>query len=122
MRRALDGLYSTGGSYLYLCCQGLDAYQATGRGEIHPRFPGEGVLMRHSSRPTNQCKGRSEPSTDNSSDTPPRFGPLAPDDRARRFAELRTALADAAPTFQARINACGIDNQVIDAGEQGERP
>src|SRR6266511_1469811 len=46
--------------------------QTTGRGEIHPRFPGEGVLMRHSSRPTNQCKGRSEPITENSSDAPPR--------------------------------------------------
>ena len=78
--------------------------------------------MRHSSRPTNQCKGRSEPITENSSDAPPRFGPLAPDDRARRLAELRTALAGAAPTFQARIDAFGIDNQVIDAGERGERP
>ena len=78
--------------------------------------------MRHSSRPTNQCKGRSEPITENSSDAPPCFGPLAPDDRARRLAELRTVLADAAPTFQARIDAFGIDNQVIDAGERGERP
>ena len=78
--------------------------------------------MRHSSRPTNQCKGRSEPSTENSSDAPPRCGPLAPDDRARRLAALRTALAGAVPTFQARIDAFGIDNQVIDAGEQGERP
>ena len=88
--------------------------QPTGRGEIHPRFPGEGVLMRHSSRPTNQCKGRSEPSTENSSDAPPtrRCIPLAPDDRARRLAALRTALANAAPTFQARLRA----------GEQGERP
>ena len=70
--------------------------------------------MRHSSRPTNQCKGRSEPITENSSDTPPTrlIGPLAPDDRARRLAELRKALADAAPMFQARVHA----------GEQGERP
>ena len=68
--------------------------------------------MRHSSRPTNQCKGRSEPITENSSDTPlsRRCISLAPDDRARRLAELRTALAGAAPTFQARIRA----------GEQGE--
>src|SRR5512135_2077461 len=66
--------------------------------------------MRHSSRPTYQCKGRSEPITENSSDTPPRCGPLAPDDRARRLAELRTALADAAPKFQARLRA----------GERGE--
>ena len=66
--------------------------------------------MRHSSRPTYQCKGRSQPITENSSDALPHFGPLAPDDRARRLAKLRTALAGAAPTFQARIRA----------GEQGE--
>jgi hypothetical protein len=68
--------------------------------------------MRHSSRPTNQCKGRSQPVTENSPNAPPTrcCGPLAPDDRARRLAELRTALADAAPTFQARLRA----------GEQGE--
>src|SRR6266511_3480829 len=103
MRRALGGLYSTGGSYLYLCLPRPNAEQATGRGEIHPRFPGEGVLMHYSSRPTNQCKGRSEPITENSSDALPRCGPLTPDDHARRLAELRTALAGAAPTFQARI-------------------
>ena len=68
--------------------------------------------MRHSSRPTYQCKGRSKPITENSSDALPRCGPLTPDDRARRLAELRTALADATPTFQARFRA----------GEQGERP
>ena len=68
--------------------------------------------MRHSSRPTNQCKGRSKPITENSPYAPPRRGPLAPDDRARRLAELRTAPADAAPMFQARIRA----------GERGERP
>jgi hypothetical protein len=68
--------------------------------------------VRYSSRLTNQCKGRSHFITENSSDAPQRFGPLAPDDRARRLAELRTALAGAAPKFQARI----------DAGERGERP
>jgi hypothetical protein len=66
--------------------------------------------MHYSSQPTDRCKGRSEPITENSSDAPPRFGPLAPDDRARRVAELRAALT--APTFQARLRA----------GEQGERP
>ena len=68
----------------------------------------------YSSRPTNRCKGRSRFITQNSSDAPTtrRFGTLAPDDRARRLAELRTALADAAPTFQARIRS----------GERGERP
>jgi hypothetical protein len=68
--------------------------------------------VRYSSRLTNQCKGRSHFITENSSDAPQRFGPLAPADRARRLAELRMALADAAPTFQARLRA----------GEQGERP
>ena len=71
---------------------------------------GEGGLMRYSSRPTDCCKGRSEPITENSSDALPRFGPLAPDDRARRLAELRAVLS--APKFQARI----------DAGERGEQP
>jgi hypothetical protein len=68
--------------------------------------------MPYSSRPTDCCKGRSEPSTENSSDAPPirRFGPLAPDDRARRVAELRTVLS--APAFQARLRA----------GERGEQP
>ena len=66
--------------------------------------------MRYSSRPTNQCKGRSEPFTENSSDAPPRFGPLAPDDRARRVAELWAVLS--APTFQARVRR----------GEEGSRP
>jgi hypothetical protein len=65
--------------------------------------------MRYSSRPTDCYKGRSEPFTENSPDAPPRFGPLAPEVRARRLAVLRTALAGAAPKFQARIRA----------GEQG---
>jgi hypothetical protein len=70
--------------------------------------------MRYSSRPTNQCKGRSHFITENSSDAPPirRFGPLAPDDRARRLAQLRTALAGAAPLFQAHGRR----------GREGSRP
>ena len=70
--------------------------------------------MRHSSRPTDQRKGRSQPITENSSDARPtrRCGLLTPDDRARRLAKLRTARADAAPMFQARLRT----------GEQGERP
>ena len=44
---------------------------------------------------------------------PPRhFGTPTPEEKARRLAELRTALANSAPEFQARI----------DAGEQGEQP
>ncbi|MBV8611301.1 MAG: hypothetical protein JO034_28055 [Singulisphaera sp.] len=68
--------------------------------------------MRHSSRPTDQCKGRSQPITEISSDAPPRSGPLTPDDRSRRLAKLRTARADAASMFQARMRA----------GGWGERP
>jgi hypothetical protein len=71
---------------------------------------GEGVLMRYSSRPTDCCKGQSEPIAENSSDAPPCFGPLAPDDRARRVAELRAVLS--APAFQARVRR----------GEEGGRP
>ncbi len=69
--------------------------------------------MRYSNGSQAQCKGRSEPSTENSSDALPtrRFGPLTPEDRARRLAQRRTARADAAPKVQARI----------DAGEQGEQ-
>ncbi len=68
--------------------------------------------MRYSNCSQAQCKGRSEPITENSSDALPtrRFGPLAPADRAQRLAALRVVLS--APTFQDRI----------DAGEQGERP
>jgi hypothetical protein len=63
--------------------------------------------MRYSSRPTDCCKGRSEPVTENSSDAPPRFDPLTPADRARRLAQLRLALAGSAPTFQARVRRGG---------------
>ena len=68
--------------------------------------------MRYSNQPPAQCKGRSDPFTEISPDaaTTPRFGPLSPEDRARRVAELRTMLA--APAFQARLRA----------GEQGEQP
>ena len=70
--------------------------------------------MRYSNQPLAQCKGRSDSFTEISSDAPTtrRFGPLTPEDRARRVAELRTVLADSAPEFQARL----------DAGEQGEQP
>jgi hypothetical protein len=44
---------------------------------------------------------------------PPRcFGTPTPEEKARRFAALRAALADAAPAFQARIYA----------GERGVQP
>jgi hypothetical protein len=70
--------------------------------------------VRYSNQPWAQCKGRSDPFTEISPDasTTPRFGPLSPEDRARRVAKLRAALADSAPEFQARI----------DAGERGEQP
>jgi hypothetical protein len=68
--------------------------------------------VRHSNQPWAQCKGRSDPFTEISphAATTPRSGPLSPQDRARRIAQLRTILA--APTFQARLRA----------EEQGEQP
>ena len=68
--------------------------------------------MNYSNQPLAQCKGRSDPFTEISPDasTTRRFGPLLPEDRARRVAELRRGLA--APAFQARLRT----------GEQGEQP
>ena len=67
--------------------------------------------MRYSNQPPAQCKGRSDPFTEISphAATTRRSGPLSPEDRARRVAELRTILA--APAFQARRRA----------GERGEQ-
>ena len=64
---------------------------------------GGGFYVRYSNQPLAQCKGRSDPFTEISPDAPTtrRFGPLSPEDRARRVAELRTVLA--APAFQARL-------------------
>jgi hypothetical protein len=66
----------------------------------------------YSNQPSAQCKGHSDPFTENSphAATTPRCGPLSPEDRARRVAQLRTILA--APAFQARLHA----------REQGEQP
>jgi len=68
--------------------------------------------VHYSNQPWAQCKGRSNPFTEISppASTTRRFGPLTPEDRARRVAELRTVLA--APEFQARLRAT----------EQGEQP
>ncbi len=68
--------------------------------------------MRYSNQPWAQCKARSDPFTEISphASTTPRCGPLSPEDRARRVAQLRMILA--APAFQARLRA----------REQGERP
>ena len=67
--------------------------------------------MRYSNQPWAQCKGHSDPFTEISPDasTTQRCGPLSPEDRARRVAELRTILA--APAFQARLHP----------GEQGKQ-
>jgi hypothetical protein len=68
--------------------------------------------VRYSNQPWAQCKGRSDPFTEISPPvaTTRRFGPLSPEDRARRVTLLRTILA--APAFQARLRA----------GEQGKQP
>jgi hypothetical protein len=73
------------------------------------------VSTRHPSRPTAEGKPRRSPFAEISSATadPPRSSIApTPDEKARRLAALRAALADAAPAFQARI----------DAGERGEQP
>ena len=95
-----------------------NAHQATGRGDSRkPRLTGEGdfVSTHHPSKPSEEGKRRKSAFAENSSATaaPPQcFGTPTPEEKARRLAELRTALAGAAPTFQARLRA----------GEQGERP
>ena len=77
----------------------------------NPWLWGGGSYVRYSNQPWAQCKGRSDPFTEISphASTTQRFGPLSPEDRARRVAQLRTILA--APAFQARLRA----------GEQGEQ-
>src|SRR5208337_2599575 len=61
----------------------------------NPLLWGGGSYVRYSNQPPAQCKGRSDPFTEISppASTTQRFGPLSPEDRARRVAELRTVLA-----------------------------
>jgi hypothetical protein len=63
------------------------------------------VRAGYSIRPDKRCKGRSDGPVENPSEAPPphRFIPPSPADRARRLAELRATLKDAAPMFQARV-------------------
>jgi hypothetical protein len=69
------------------------------------------VRASHSSRPTKRCKRT--PKNPPADAGPQRSSiPMTPAERARRIDALRTALAGAAPTFQAQFRA----------GEQGERP
>jgi hypothetical protein len=73
--------------------------------------------MRYSTQPQARRKGRSESivgNVGNSTDAPQlgHRGQLTASERARRLAVLRSALAGAAPTFQARIHS----------GEREERP
>jgi hypothetical protein len=69
------------------------------------------VRASHSSRPAGRCKGT--PNNPPAAADPHRRSiPLTPAERARRSDAQRTALAGAAPTFQARFRA----------GEQEERP
>jgi hypothetical protein len=57
--------------------------------------------------PIDRCKSRSLPPPEISDDPPafPRSVPLSDVARARRLAELREVLADAAPSFQGRLDA-----------------
>jgi hypothetical protein len=62
------------------------------------------VRLESLSQPAGRRKGRSPVPPEIPPDVPPeRHRPLSPDDRARRLAEIRAVLADAAPTFRARI-------------------
>jgi hypothetical protein len=71
----------------------------------NPLLWGGGSYVHYSNQPPAQCKGRSDPFTEISlhAATTRRVGPLSPEDRARRVAELRMMLA--APAFQARLRA-----------------
>jgi hypothetical protein len=64
-------------------------------------------MRAYCSRPDVQLKSRSGNLTEISPDAPPprRSVPLSADDRARRLAAIRAVLADAAPTFRARVAA-----------------
>jgi hypothetical protein len=86
------------------------------RSTKNPSHDGEGVLVRagHCNPPDDRCKTTPEGLTENplGAAEPRRTVPPSPDDRARRLAELRAALSDAAPAFRARI----------DADQRGARP
>lgn len=59
----------------------------------------------YSNRPTGRCKSRKSalPKIGSTVASPPqRFVPPTNSEKARRIAELRVVLADAAPLFQAR--------------------
>jgi hypothetical protein len=73
------------------------------------------VSTRHPSKPPAEGKPREAAFAEISSataDPPPSSGSPTLEEKARRLAALRDALADSAPAFQARI----------DAGGRGERP
>src|SRR6516225_7469438 len=96
----------------------FEASNQAGRGDPRkPRLTGEGdfVSTRHPSKASEESKRRNAAFAEISSataDPPPSSGSPTPDEKARRLAVLRAALADSAPAFQARIHA----------GERGERP
>src|SRR5689334_2725177 len=79
------------------------------RSTKNPSHDGEGVLVRagYCNPPDDRCKTSPEGLTENPPEPagPRRTVPPSPEDRARRLAELRTALSEAAPEFRARIDA-----------------
>jgi hypothetical protein len=68
------------------------------------------VSTRYPSKPPEEGKPRRPAFAEISpaaAEPPPSAGPPTPDERARRLAELRAVLADAAPAFQARARRTG---------------
>ncbi len=106
------GTNHLGGSFDSLVAKADVPTKLPAEANPNPLLWGGGSYVRYSNQPLAQCKSRSDSFTEISSDAPlkRRFGPLSPEDRARRVAELRTILA--APAFQARLRA----------GEQGKQP
>src|SRR3954470_16852808 len=91
----------------------FEAANLTGRGDPRkPRLTGEGdfVSIHYPSKPSEGRKRRKATFTEISSGAadPPR-GSIAPtpDEKARRLTELRAALADSPPPFQARPRRAG---------------
>ena len=105
------------GARLIQGCQGRRDGNQAGRGDSRkPRLTGEGdfVSIRNPSKPSEKRKRRKSAFTEVSPAAvalPRCFGTPTPEEKARRLAALRAALADSAPTFQARARRAGEGQQ-----------